>query len=64
MKRRSVPSSTAVSDSASAEVTCVRAAQLIEAVKIYIAGASAVIDEKARIMEERATQAQIGRAHV
>lgn len=57
MKRRSVPSSTAVSDSASAEVTCVRAAQLIEAVKIYIAGASAVIDEKARIMEERATQA-------
>ena len=30
---------------------------MIEAVKIYIASASAVIDEKARIMEERATQA-------
>jgi len=57
MKKRSPPSSRAKSDSASAVISHVRAAQLIEAVKIYIESASVIIDEQAGLIDERAKRA-------
>lgn len=57
MKKRSAPPSTPASDSASAGVTGVRAAQLIESVKTYIVSAAAVVEEKAGVIEEHDTGA-------
>jgi hypothetical protein len=57
MKRRSATSSTDGSTAVSAVVTCVRAAQLIEAAKIYISCAADVIEEQARSIEAHFNQA-------
>lgn len=52
MKKRTAPSST---EAASNVLTRVRTAQLIEAVKIYVASASAVVHDQAQIIENRVT---------
>jgi hypothetical protein len=57
MKKSAATANAAGSTAASAIVTCVRAAQLIEAVKIYISCAADVIDEQARSIEAHFNQA-------
>lgn len=52
MKKRSSHSNADAPTAAPRGVTCVRAAQLIEAVKIYISCASDVLEERARIIED------------
>lgn len=58
MKKRPAPPSTPASGSASAVVTGVRATQLIESVRTYLASAAAVVEEKAGIIEEHDTHAR------
>lgn len=57
MKKRSAAADANASTAVSEVVTCVRAAQLIEAVKIYTSCAADVLDEKARIIERHFNQA-------
>lgn len=52
MKKRTAPSSM---DAASNVLACVRTAQLIEAVKTYVASASAVVHDQAQSIESRVT---------